>query len=90
MFEIIFQQLDDLRGDTALLESCDWDEELATNAIHDLKKVMLTFGGGDINKFKSHILESLKDKFDDEIVYCLLDMIDSQFANVIDINKEIN
>jgi hypothetical protein len=89
MFDHIFQQLNDLRVGTALLEACGWDEELAQASVFRLQKVMMNFGGGNIEDLKQHVRNNMLSS-EPEIVEHLIEIIETQFPSAIDINMEIN
>jgi hypothetical protein len=91
MFDMILKQVSDLRDSTEFLEACDWDENIATSAIFSLGDVLTNFPGGDINSLKKYVLSSLEGKYSEEVLVCLLNIIDKQFLNAINIKeKELN
>lgn len=89
MFDLLFQQLDDLRIGTALLEACDWDEELAQSVIFNLQKAMMSFGGGNLTELKQHIVNNMN-SFEPSIVEYLLQIVETQLPSAINIDTEIN
>lgn len=89
MFDLFFQQLNDLRVGTALLEACGWDEELAQSSVFNLQKAMMSFGGGDLSELKQHVRNNML-SFEPEIVDHLIGIIETQLPSAIDIDMEIN
>jgi hypothetical protein len=84
MFDLLLQKFSDLRHATALIEACDWDEEVASNAVKSLGEAMDSFSGGNVDQLKIHVTKQLSTR----VVRCLLETIDNQLPSAINIDKE--
>ena len=85
MFSILTNKLRSLTGHTAVLEACDWDEELMDAAFVDLEDVIKGYGGVSLSSLADHIRKGLRSrKYDDAVIGCLLKLIE------IEVQGEMN
>lgn len=88
MFDLLLQKFSDLRHATALIEACDWDEEVASNAVKSLGEAMDSFSGSNVDQLKIHVTKQLSKNYNSRVVRCLLETIDNQLPSAINIDKE--
>ena len=73
MFSILTQRLRSLTGHTAVLEACDWDEDMVSRAFEDLNEAIGGYSGLRLDDLVDHIRKSMRGRcWDDEIIKRLL------------------
>ena len=81
MFSILIQKLN---GHTAVLEACDWDEDLMAQAFDDLGIAVSGCNSLSMNELADHMRKSLRIKcYDDKIIKQLLDLVRTEVENEI-------
>ena len=76
MFSILTNKLRSLSGHTAVLEACDWDEDLMDQSFVDLELMLKEYSGISIDSLNNHVRKGMrKKKYDDAIIRSLLELI---------------
>mgnify|MGYP003629336682 CR=1 FL=1 len=84
MFSILTHKLKSLNGHTAVLEACDWDEDLMSQAFDDLNKSISTCNSLSLNELADHVRKDLRKKeYDDELIKQLFKLVQSEIENEI-------
>ena len=76
MFSIFTNKLRSLSGHTAVLEACDWDEELVESAFEDLESAIKSCTALSVNELNTHVRKKMREQlYDDEVIKKLLELL---------------
>ncbi|MBP04523.1 MAG: hypothetical protein CMA72_07045 [Euryarchaeota archaeon] len=75
MFTFLTDRIASVRAHTSLLEACDWDDEVAERVVKDLDRSLASFSGASLSELTIHVRKDLREKYDDEIVKQVLDLM---------------
>lgn len=79
MFSVLTQRLRSLTGHTAVLEACDWDDDLMNRAFEDLNDAIGGYSGLRLDDLVDHIRRSMRERcWDDEIIKRLLVLVKTE------------
>jgi len=88
MFSILINKLRSLSGHTAVLESCDWDEEVMNSAFEDLEDVIKSCTSLSVDELNTHIRKKMRAKFySDEVIKSLLKLLNTEIQNEINVTR---
>jgi len=88
MFSILINKLRSLSGHTAVLEACDWDEEVMNSAFEDLEDVIKSCTSLSVDELNTHIRKKMRAKFySDEVIKSLLKLLNIEIQNEINVTR---
>jgi|ETNvirenome_6_85_1030632.scaffolds.fasta_scaffold26494_4 hypothetical protein len=84
MFSILLNRLRSVSGHTALLEACDWDEDIMDAAFKDLDSVLSSSTALSAHELSIEIRKKLRIKmYNDEVIKLLIKLINIEIKNEI-------
>jgi len=88
MFSILINKLRSLSGHTAVLEACDWDEEVMNSAFEDLEDAIKSCTSLSVDELNTHIRKKMRAKFySDEVIKSLLKLLNTEIQNEINVTR---
>ena len=88
MFSIFTNKLRSLSGHTAVLEACDWDEELVGSAFEDLESAIKSCTALSVNELNTHVRKKMRAQlYDDEVIKKLLELLSIEVQNEINTTR---
>jgi hypothetical protein len=68
MLTFLADRIASTRARTALLEACEWDDDVADAVISELDESVRAFSGSSIEQLVSHVRQDLRRRHADEVV----------------------
>tara|TARA_B100000214_G_C23844716_1_gene570507 strand:- start:499 stop:786 length:288 start_codon:yes stop_codon:yes gene_type:complete len=93
-FDLIYSQLQSLHSQTALLEACDWDEEMLSAVISEVDEYLRFLNPGYFNSWKdmeTDISNHLTNKFNNRVSDIIINTINSnrkEFKDLMELPEQ--